>query len=465
MVEIITKLFNMSISQGKFPDALKNAKVIPIHKDDSRSEMSNYRPISLLPTLSKIIEKLMYARLIDFFTKHNILYENQFGFQSKMSTEYAVNKLLNYITDTLEKNEYGVCIFLDFAKAFDTVNHDILIEKLEHYGIRGVALNWLKNYLTNRMQCTEIGDVQSELELIKCGVPQGSVLGPLLFLIYINDIVHSSKLFKFTLFADDTSLYYSCKKPTNLEQTINIELSKISDWLSANRLSLNVGKSKLLYYTNRSRKPLKNIDIKINNETLKEVDNAKYLGVYMDNKLNWNVHIDNIKLRLSKGISILSLIRHYVPESTLRSLYFTFINSHTDYNLLNWGTAPSSYMDTIHSKTRKAIRIISFKDKDEPHIPLFIKHSILPVDKNLELKQASFMWKLVNEMLPPSLSKNFRINRNQIVLSHNRLDTSAKHITYAGPRIWAKLPDHIKKLKFPKSFSKTLQKFLLENLS
>jgi hypothetical protein len=465
MVEIITKLFNMSIAQGKFPDALKNAKVIPIHKDDSRSEMSNYRPISLLPTLSKIIEKLMYARLISFFTKHNILYENQFGFQSNMFTEDAVNKLLNYITETLEKNEYGVCIFLDFAKAFDTVNHDILIEKLEHYGIRGVALNWLKNYLTNRMQCTEIGDVQSELELIKCGVPQGSVLGPLLFLIYINDIVHSSKLFKFTLFADDTSLYYSCKQPNKLEETINTELSKISDWLSANRLSLNVGKSKLLYYTNRNREALKNIDIKINNETLKEVDSAKYLGVYMDNKLNWNVHIDNIKLRLSKGISILSLIRHFVPETILRSLYFTFINSHTDYNLINWGTAPSSYMDTIHSKTRKAIRIISFKDIDEPHIPLFKKHSILPVDKNLELKQASFMWKLANEMLPPSLTKNFRINRKQIALSHNRLDTSAKHITYAGPRLWAKIPDHIKKISFPKSFSKTYRNHIIESLS
>ena len=209
--------------------------------------MSNYRPISLLPTLSKIFEKLMYARLIDFLTKHNIIYENQFGFQSNLSTEYAVNKVLNYIIDTLEKNEIGVCIFLDFAKAFDTVNHDILIQKLEYYGIRGIALNWMKSYLTNRMQCTEIGDTQSELELVKCGVPQGSVLGPLLFLLYINDIVESSSLFKFTLFADDTSLYYSCKNAFNLEHKINAELSQISNWLSANRLSLNVGKSKLLY--------------------------------------------------------------------------------------------------------------------------------------------------------------------------------------------------------------------------
>ena len=463
MIEIITILFNMSISQGKFPDALKNAKVVPIHKDDSRLEMSNYRPISLLPTLSKIFEKLMYARLISFFSKHEILYENQFGFQSNMSTDYAVNQVLNHIIKTLEKNEIGICIFLDFAKAFDTVNHEILLDKLEHYGIRGIALNWIRNYLTNRMQCTEIGDTQSELELIKCGVPQGSVLGPLLFLIYINDIVESSKLFNFTLFADDTSLYYSCKNTTNLENIINCELAKISDWLSANRLSLNVGKSKLLYFTNKNRNTLKDIEIKINGETLKEVDSAKYLGVHMDNALSWKVHTNNIKLRLSKGISMLAKIRHYVPESVRRSLYFTFINSHTGYNLLNWGTAPSTYIDTISAKTRKAIRLISFANKDEPSLPLFKKHSILPLEKDFELKQTIFMWKLENGLIPKSLASNFRTSRNRVIPILNRLESSAKHITYAGPKIWQKLPDEIKNIAFPKSFSKAVKNHLLQN--
>ena len=461
MTEIITFLFNMSISQGKFPDALKNAKVVPIHKDDSRLEMSNYRPISLLPTLSKIFEKLMYARLISFFSKHNILYENQFGFQSNMSTEYAVNQVLNYIVESLEKNEIGVCIFLDFAKAFDTVNHEILLDKLEHYGIRGVALNWIKNYLNNRMQCTEIGDTQSELELIKCGVPQGSVLGPLLFLIYINDIVNSSKLFKFTLFADDTSLYYSCKNTNNLENVINCELAKISDWLSANRLSLNVAKSKLLYFTNKNRNALKDIVVKINGESLNEVDSAKYLGVYMDNKLSWNVHTNNIKLRLSKGISMLAKIRHYVPESVRRSLYFTFINSHTGYNLLNWGTASSTNFGTISAKTRKAIRLISFANKDEPALPLFKKHSILPLEKDFELKQAMFMWKLENDLIPRSLATNFRTNRNRVIPILHRLESSAKHITYAGPKIWQNLPGDIKNIAFPKSFSKAVKNHML----
>ena len=465
MAGIISHLFNMSIKHGRFPNLLQNAKVVPCHKDESRLEMSNYRPISLLPTISKIFEKLMYSRLIDFIKKHNILYENQFGFQSGMSTEYAVNALLNNIIETLEKKEFGVCILLDFAKAFDTVNHEILISKLENYGIRGVALQWLRSYLSNRMQCVEIGDVQSELEFIKCGVPQGSVLGPLLFLIYINDIVNSSTIFKFILFADDTSLYYSCKNARTIEETVNRELAKISDWLSANRLSLNVGKSKLLYFTNNDRGILKDIDIRINNQILAEVSNAKYLGVYIDNKLQWDTHINNIKLRLSKGVSILAKIRHYVPSSVLRSLYFTFINSHIDYNLLNWGTAPTANFDKISSKARKAIRIISFKAYDDEPLPLFKKLSILPLEETLLLKQANFMWKLQTNLIPPSLSTNFKQNnRSQLTISYNRLAQSAKHITYAGPNLWKAIPLNIQDKPTPKSFSSAMKAFLLDRL-
>ena len=382
-----------------------------------------------------------------------------------MSTEYAVNALLNNIIETLEKKEFGVCILLDFAKAFDTVNHEILISKLENYGIRGVALQWLRSYLSNRMQCVEIGDVQSELEFIKCGVPQGSVLGPLLFLIYINDIVNSSTIFKFILFADDTSLYYSCKNARTIEETVNRELAKISDWLSANRLSLNVGKSKLLYFTNNDRGILKDIDIRINNQILAEVSNAKYLGVYIDNKLQWDTHINNIKLRLSKGVSILAKIRHYVPSSVLRSLYFTFINSHIDYNLLNWGTAPTANFDKISSKARKAIRIISFKAYDDEPLPLFKKLSILPLEETLLLKQANFMWKLQNNLIPPSLSTNFKQNnRSQLTISYNRLAQSAKHITYAGPNLWKAIPLNIQDKPTPKSFSSSMKAFLLDRL-
>ena len=187
--------------------------------------MSNYRPISLLPIISKILEKLMYNRVIDFIKKHEILYKNQYGVQKNLSTEYAINSLLYNIVQCLNQGNTGFCILLDFAKAFDTVNQDILLKKLEYYGIRGIALDWFRSYLSNRKQCTEIGNFRSTFSDVKCGVPQGSILGPLLFLLYINDIVLSSEVFKFTLFADDTSLFYSHKSKSEAINTINQELA------------------------------------------------------------------------------------------------------------------------------------------------------------------------------------------------------------------------------------------------
>ena len=168
-----------------------------------------------------------------------------------MSTEYAINNLLHNIVESINQDKTGFCILLDFAKAFDTVNHQILLDKLNYYGIRGNALKWCQSYLTDRQQCTEIGNTQSNLEYIKCGVPQGSILGPLLFLLYINDIVLSSNIFKFTLFADDTSFFYSHNNVNEATVIMTQELTNISEWLAANKLSLNVGKSKLLVFNNK----------------------------------------------------------------------------------------------------------------------------------------------------------------------------------------------------------------------
>ena len=437
LTQILTLLFNKSLDQGVFPSALKVSKIIPIHKGDSLFEMSNYRPISLLPIFSKILEKLMYARVIDFIKKYKILYENQYGFQKGLSTEFAINSLLNNIVECLENKEVGFCILLDFAKAFDTVNHEILLDKLDYYGIRGTAHKWFKSYLTDRMQCTEIGNTQSKLDYVKHGVPQGSVLGPLLFLLYINDIVLSSKICKFTLFADDTSLFYSHENKAEGEKVLNTELSKIAEWLAANKLSLNVSKSKLLIFSNK-RTSTDNNDtaLFINGEKLKEVDHAKYLGALIDNKLNWSYHINAVNLKLSKGVGLLAKIRHYVPSSILRSLYFSFINPYIDYNLLNWGMAASTNLNTINLKIKKAVRIMSFKERDHHTAALFKDLEILPLDKSIELKYAKFMWKLNNGFLPDSLVNNFRTNkRTKFSKSFYRLESLKNFITFAGPEL------------------------------
>jgi len=459
IAQILMFLFNKSIDSGTFPDPMKNAKVVPIHKGDSSFEMSNYRPISLLPSFSKIFEKLMYSRLIQFIDKHDILFKNQFGFQKNMSTEHAVNNLTANITQCFENKEQGFCILLDFAKAFDTVNHDILTKKLEFYGIRGLALKWIKSYLQDRMQCTEIDNYQSPLEFIKCGVPQGSVLGPLLFLLYINDIPNSSKLFKFTLFADDTSLFYSHKNNTNVQETLNCELSKINEWLSANKLSINVKKSKLLIFSDKVHPD--NINLTMNNETLTEVENAKYLGVHIDNKLKWTKHINSINLKLSKGLSLLAKIRHFVPKTVMKSMYYTFINPHIEYNLLNWSTANQTELNTINAKLNKAIRIMSFKKSDCPSSPLFKALDILPLEKKITITRAKFMWKLANDLIPTSLKSRFRFNvRTQFSNIFPRLASSSGHILFSGTKIWNNIPNHIKNANTYKTFIKAMHDHL-----
>ena len=254
-------IFNKCLTTGVFPQLLKTAKVIPIYKADSRMLASNYRPISLLPIIGKLFEKIIFSRITSFVNKYKILYRRQYGFQNGKSTEHAVIDIHENILNSLENGEIPCCIFLDFAKAFDTVNHSILLHKLDYYGIRGKPLQLIESYLTDRDQRVQVGDDLSDIEHIKHGVPQGSILGPLLFLLYINDISTCSSILSFYLFADDTTTFFSHKDFQTLQQTINTELAHVSAWLIANKLSLNVGKSNALVFRRNGSQPA--LDIKI----------------------------------------------------------------------------------------------------------------------------------------------------------------------------------------------------------
>ena len=453
LADALCKLFNVSIEDQCFPDTLKFAKVLPSHKGKSTMECKNYRPISLLPMFSKIIEKLMYERLLSFINKHNILSQHQYGFQSGKSTELAINSLLGNVNESFEEKKNNICIFLDFAKAFDTVNHQILLKKLNYYGIRGHSLRWFENYLQERKQCVSIGNTNSDVKILKCGVPQGSILGPLLFLIYINDITNSSNKLKFLLFADDTCLSYSFESRQEAETTINEELQKVSEWLVTNRLSLNVDKSNYIIFSLKNKRD--KLSITMNNEHIQEKESTKYLGVILDRKMNWKTHISQIKLRLSKGIGILYRIRNYVPKLTLRSLYFAFIQSNVNYCLLNWGGAPPTILKPIKTSLNKAVRIMSFKDNRYHANNLYKELNILPLEECYKLNLAIFMWKIENNKLPEDISSKFqRISHNHntrqtrhsiIQIPSIRLNCSKRYTIYNGSSLWInQVPLHLK---------------------
>ena len=245
----LTHIINLSMQNGTVPEKMKIAKIIPIYKSGEKDLFNNYRPISLLPALSKIMEKIVANRLVNYFNRYDLFYKHQYGFRKKHSTIHPIIHFLNHIANQKDISSKNItaAIFLDLSKAFDTISHKILLEKLEYYGIRGNANNWFRSYLQNRKQFLEIYDIKSEYADITCGVPQGSILGPILFLIYINDIGNSSKL-NLLSFADDTTLYQSGDNYLTLMQNLNSEINSTFKWLCANRLSLNIKKTKYMIF-------------------------------------------------------------------------------------------------------------------------------------------------------------------------------------------------------------------------
>ena len=304
-------IINNSLAMGLVPDMAKLAKIIPIYKAKDKKDISNYRPISLLPVVSKILEKVVHNFFYTFLEKNKVVYASQYGFRKNRST-------------AIENKQSTLSVFLDLSKAFDTIDHNILLHKLECYGVRGLALNWFQSCLTDRKQYVLYNNVQSQTLDITCGVPQGSVLGPLLFLIYVNDIANCLTHSKLISFADDTTVFLSSKCINDLYKNMNSDLDDLTNWFKANRLALNVNKSNcMLFQPNGNQNTLGNT-LNIDVDPIEHTLYCKFLGIFIDNQLRWNNHLSHISAKLSRSVYILKTVKHILPLTLLKGHYIEF---------------------------------------------------------------------------------------------------------------------------------------------
>ena len=474
---ILSSLFNKIIISGIYPNSLKISKVIPIHKKDSIHDASNYRPISIVPCFSKLLEKIIKLKLDNFLNKHNILSNLQFGFRKDRSTEDAIIKFVNDVVNNINNNYYTLALFIDFSKAFDCINHQILISKLTHHGIRGLPLQLLESYLMNRSQYVTINNINSKTSLITSGVPQGSVLGPLLFNIFISDILNITNICKFIIFADDCTLYTRSLDITDLANKLNISLAHIEDWSNLNKMSINYNKTKYMQFNCKKITTLVNLPININDHTIEKVDCFRLLGVYLDNKLNFKHHIDQILTKININLSIIRRIKPFLNLKTCKILYYSLFYSHFYYCNIIWGGANKTDIDQIYNAQKKIVKILFFKNpyKQITNLNLFNENQILSIFEINKFKSCLLIHKIL--YLPNSFhalhiilfsfnifnhSHHIRSLDNYLIkpiLPKNKL--SQRNFQFYGILYWNNLPSYLRLNNNFIEFKKTLKEFLI----
>ena len=377
---------------------------------------------------------------------------------------------IDKVTMAKDQNEYSIGVFLDLMKAFDTINHRILLKKLEHYGIRGLALKLLTNYLTGRTQCVTMNGSLSDYLPLKNGVPQGSILGPLLFLIYINDLANLSPLIDLFLFADDANALFVSKNIATLINIVNSELSKMDLWFKTNKLSLNVQKTKYMLFTPHT-KELPHFDIVVNNNNIERVNHITFLGVEIDEKLTWNKHVEKITIKLSSAIGILYKIRSKLTVKSALMIYEALIGTHINYCNIIWGCGYKSSLNRLFILQKRALRLCLKLPKKTNSLSLFKTANKLKVYEINHLQTALFVH-LVAYKNSPTLFQNFFLPTStfNIHSSRRKLNMQTKYaksnirkfsLSVRGPTIWNNIPDLFKEIFPNHRFKKSFRRYII----